>query len=214
MRRASIRPFRVISACFISKSVRRPFPILVRRGPGSPRFRFRGPAAPKSARSAITRAKPCLRSTAQAAAFTLLIGHRAKRHTGVIDVDRVGAYDVDEFWEQLLVTPQSGDPRPRSDLYPCRQRGRAGASDLCRGDGAVQRADGRVPRHYAGFRIPASAWPRPRRGKPVVLEVRSDKVPFILEDGKRIGRLIFEPLNALPAQLYGQDIGLYYQAQV
>jgi dCTP deaminase len=38
-------------------------------------------------------------------------------------------------------------------------------------------------------------------------------VPFILEDGQLIGRLIYEPLSEPPAQLYGREIGSHYQAQ-
>ena len=29
------------------------------------------------------------------------VGYRAKRHTGVIDIDRRGGYQVDEFWEAI-----------------------------------------------------------------------------------------------------------------
>ena len=46
-----------------------------------------------------------------------------------------------------------------------------------------------------------------------VLEVRSHKVPFILEDGQMIARLIYEPLCEPLAQPYGREIGSHYQAQ-
>ncbi len=36
-----------------------------------------------------------------------------------------------------------------------------------------------------------------------VLEVRSHKVPFILEDGQIVGRLIYERLTEVPEVLYG-----------
>jgi len=38
-------------------------------------------------------------------------------------------------------------------------------------------------------------------------------VPFILEDGQIIGRLIYEPLVSPPDQVYGQGIGSNYQLQ-
>jgi dCTP deaminase len=47
----------------------------------------------------------------------------------------------------------------------------------------------------------------------VVLEVRSHKVPFILEDGQIIGRVIYEQLTDVPDHLYGTGIGSNYQAQ-
>jgi dCTP deaminase len=38
-------------------------------------------------------------------------------------------------------------------------------------------------------------------------------VPFILEDGQIIGRLIYEPMIEAPRILYGQGIGSNYQKQ-
>jgi dCTP deaminase len=45
------------------------------------------------------------------------------------------------------------------------------------------------------------------------LEVRSRDVPFILEDGQTVGRLVYERMAALPDMLYGKDLGSNYQAQ-
>ena len=33
------------------------------------------------------------------------VGYRAKRHTGVVDIDRRGGYAVDEFWEAIAARP-------------------------------------------------------------------------------------------------------------
>jgi dCTP deaminase len=46
-----------------------------------------------------------------------------------------------------------------------------------------------------------------------VLEVRSHAVPFVLEDGQMIARLVYEHLAARPERLYGQGIGSSYQGQ-
>jgi len=46
-----------------------------------------------------------------------------------------------------------------------------------------------------------------------VLEVRSREVPFILEHGQTVGRLVYEKMLARPTRLYGQHIGSNYQAQ-
>jgi dCTP deaminase len=50
-------------------------------------------------------------------------------------------------------------------------------------------------------------------GSRVVLEVRSHKVPFILEDGQIIGRLIYERMIETPETLYGQGLKSNYQGQ-
>src|SRR5260370_1429807 len=33
------------------------------------------------------------------------VGYRAKRHTGVVDIDRRGGYAVDDFWEAISARP-------------------------------------------------------------------------------------------------------------
>ena len=50
-------------------------------------------------------------------------------------------------------------------------------------------------------------------GARVVLEVRSHKVPFIIEDYQIIGRLIYEKMSARPNILYGKDLDSHYQTQ-
>ncbi len=46
-----------------------------------------------------------------------------------------------------------------------------------------------------------------------MLEVRSREVPFILEHGQIVGRLVYERMLARPDRLYGSGIGSNYQAQ-
>jgi len=46
-----------------------------------------------------------------------------------------------------------------------------------------------------------------------VLEVRSHDVPFILEDGQPVGKLVYERMAELPRDLYGAGLGSNYQAQ-
>jgi dCTP deaminase len=46
-----------------------------------------------------------------------------------------------------------------------------------------------------------------------VLEVSSREVPFILEHGQTVGRLVYERMAERPARLYGEGIGSNYQAQ-
>ena len=50
-------------------------------------------------------------------------------------------------------------------------------------------------------------------GSRAVLEVRSHEVPFVLEHGQTVGRLMFERLIEPPQRLYGQGIGSNYQRQ-
>ncbi len=140
-------------------------------------------------------------------------GYRARRHAGVIDMDHVAGHDPRDFWEAL--TPRSGelllDPGEfyilaSKDLIdiPALQ-----AAEMTPIDPAV----GEFRVHYAGFFDPgfgsAAAGGEGSRG---VLEVRSRETPFLLEDGQTVARLVFEPLTAHPAKLYGAR-GSHYQRQ-
>jgi dCTP deaminase len=46
-----------------------------------------------------------------------------------------------------------------------------------------------------------------------VLEVRSHDVPFLIEHGQDVGRLIYERLLGEPEKIYGTNIGSNYQSQ-
>ena len=51
------------------------------------------------------------------------------------------------------------------------------------------------------------------RSARAVLEVRSRDVPFMLEDGQIVGRLVYERMSAPPERLYGSGIASNYQGQ-
>ena len=69
--------------------------------------------------------------------------------------------------------------------------------------------------HYAGFFDPGFGHPEVGAvGTRAVLEVRSHDVPFLVEDGQIVGRLVYEPLIAVPDKIYGADgVGSNYQRQ-
>jgi dCTP deaminase len=68
--------------------------------------------------------------------------------------------------------------------------------------------------HYAGFFDPGFGYgSNDISGTRAVLEVRTHEVPFLIEDGQTVGRLVYERLLAKPAKIYGSGIGSSYQAQ-
>lgn len=145
-----------------------------------------------------------------------LVGYRAKRHSGLVDVDRPGTCRIADFWEPIHVTAD----RQRLILDPDQFYILASkeavhvpptyAAEMMPFNPLV----GEFRVHYAGFMDPGFGHaPAGGSGARVVLEVRSHKVPFILEDGQIVGRLIYEHLTELPRVLYGTDLGSNYQAQ-
>ena len=68
--------------------------------------------------------------------------------------------------------------------------------------------------HYAGFFDPGFGHPAAGgAGSRAVLEVRSYEVPFVIEDGQRVGRLTYERLTSQPRRLYGGSMNSSYQRQ-
>jgi dCTP deaminase len=144
-----------------------------------------------------------------------LVGYRAKRFTGLIDLDRVGAYELGDFWE-----PIRRGSRPEIVLDPDQfyilvsaeavHVPPGFAAEMVPFDPLV----GEFRVHYAGFFDPGFGHaPAGGHGSRAVLEVRSHEIPFILEHGQTVGRLVYEPLAALPDRLYGAALGSNYQAQ-
>jgi dCTP deaminase len=144
-----------------------------------------------------------------------VIGYRAQRHTDVIDVDSVGRYDIMDFWEPIYIRSSGELILDPGQFYILASREAihippSVAAEMVPFDPLV--GDFRV--HYAGFFDPGfgSAAANGSRAK-AVLEVRSFEVPFTLEHGQTIGRLVFENLTARPDTLYGGGLGSNYQSQ-
>jgi dCTP deaminase len=191
------------------------FPILVRTGSRLSQIRFRCAGETGRAAGGDHPREVALSVDLGGGGASALIGYRAKRHTGVIDVDQTGAYDVDEFWDPLMATPQKLlilDP-DQFYILASKEAVRVPATHAAEME-PFNALMGEFRVHYAGFFDPGFGMAEAGgQGSRAVLEVRSHKVPFILEDGQMIGRLIYEPLSEPPAQLYGCGIGSHYQAQ-
>jgi dCTP deaminase len=144
-----------------------------------------------------------------------IIGYRAKKTTGLIDVDKVGVYRVADFWDSVYPRSDGGIILDREDFYILASREAVKiptnyAAELVAYDTLV----GEFRVHYAGFFDPGfGALEANGDGTRAVLEVRSHEVPFLIEDGQVVGRLIYERLMARPERLYGRAIGSSYQRQ-
>lgn len=155
-----------------------------------------------------------LRVALDSQAFGGVVGYRAQKHTDVVDVDRIGAYAIDDFWDRLPARDGRLILDP-GDFYILASRERlAIPSDLAAEMAPMDAAIGEFRVHYAGFFDPGfGAGPDGRPGARAVLEVRSREVPFILEDGQFIGRLVYEQMAEKPEALYGESGVSNYQGQ-
>ncbi len=144
-----------------------------------------------------------------------LVGYRAKRHAGLIDVDKSGAHDVGDFWEQVRARPDSTVVLDPNEFYILASREAVSippeyAAEMVPYNPLV----GEFRVHYAGFFDPGFGYSGAGgAGSRAVLEVRSHEVPFILTHGQIVGRLVFERLTEPPERVYGQGLGSNYQGQ-
>ncbi|BCH35214.1 2'-deoxycytidine 5'-triphosphate deaminase [Mesorhizobium sp. L-8-10] len=144
-----------------------------------------------------------------------LVGYRGKHHTGLIDVDKRAAQDVLNFWEPLYDRGAGELVLDPDEFYILVSREAVHvpplyAAEMTPFDPLV----GEFRVHYAGFFDPGFGHSAAGgTGSRAVLEVRSHEVPFILEHGQIVGRLVYEHMLARPKALYGADLASNYQAQ-
>jgi dCTP deaminase len=144
-----------------------------------------------------------------------IVGYRAKRHTAVIEVERRAAYEVADFWEPIPARADKSLILDPDEFYILASTEAVQvppdyAAEMVPFDPLV----GEFRVHYAGFFDPGFGYAGTGGlGSRAVLEVRSREVPFILEHGQIVGRLVYEKMMARPDQLYGSGIGSNYQAQ-
>ncbi|MBI4465704.1 MAG: 2'-deoxycytidine 5'-triphosphate deaminase [Acidobacteria bacterium] len=142
-----------------------------------------------------------------------VVGYKAKSHAPLIDLARVNDYDPEEFWEpipstkRIILNPD--------DFYILVSKEKVSvpphlAAEMVAYDPAV----GEFRIHYAGFFDPGFGYGlEASKGTHAVLEVRSHEVPFVLEDGQVVGRLVYERLLEPSDKIYGIKIGSSYQCQ-
>ncbi|MEZ8006462.1 MAG: 2'-deoxycytidine 5'-triphosphate deaminase [Amylibacter sp.] len=143
-----------------------------------------------------------------------LVGYRAKPHTGLIDLDNIDYYNVDDYWEPVYAHDKRIILDPGA-FYILVSREAVHIPPNCAAEMAPYLAMvGEFRVHYAGFFDPgfgnAGAGGSGSRG---VLEVRCHEAPFALEHGQSVGRLVYERMAEIPDILYGADLKSNYQGQ-
>ncbi|MEO1460158.1 MAG: 2'-deoxycytidine 5'-triphosphate deaminase, partial [Pseudomonadota bacterium] len=144
-----------------------------------------------------------------------IIGWRARRHSALIDLSRLAAYDPAEFWEPVRPAAHGGVILDPGAFYILVSREAVAVPPGFAAEMVPYMAvAGEFRVHYAGFFDPGFGHPSAGgTGSRGVLEVRCHEAPFALEHGQTVGRLVYERMAAEPDLLYGRDIGSNYQGQ-
>jgi dCTP deaminase len=141
-------------------------------------------------------------------------GYRAKPHTGLIDLDRIGHYDPAEFWEPVVARDRRIVLDPGAFYILVSREAVHVPPDYAAEMAPYLAMVGEFRVHYAGFFDPGFGHAETGgSGSRGVLEVRCHEAPFALDHGQVVGRLVYEKMAARPDILYGRDTGSNYQGQ-
>jgi len=144
-----------------------------------------------------------------------VVAYKAKRNAPVIDLANVNHYPAEQFWDTVHEPGKPGLILEPGDFYILASKERVSippdwAAEMVSMDQDI----GEFRIHYAGFFDPGFGYGAGDvKGTRAVLEVRAHEVPFLIEHGQIMGRLIYIPLRSRPDKIYGTDIGSSYQRQ-
>ncbi|MCH8002889.1 MAG: 2'-deoxycytidine 5'-triphosphate deaminase, partial [Proteobacteria bacterium] len=140
---------------------------------------------------------------------TKFIGYKARKNADLIDIDKTNHYDAADFWEPIYARADRAIILDPDDFHILASREAITvppdhAAEMVAYDTLV----GEFRVHYAGFFDPGFGYEvEGAPGTRAVLEVRSHEVPFVIEHGQTMGRLVYERLTAVPDKIYGAGIG-------
>jgi len=142
-----------------------------------------------------------------------IVGYKARKHTNLVDLDLIGHYSVDEYWEPVRARNGSIILDPGEFYILASKEEVRIPHDHAAEMAAIDPVMGEFRVHYAGFFDPGFGVTASGSGSRAVLEVRTYDFAFFLEDGQPIGRLAFEKLAEPPVYSYGTGGNSHYQGQ-
>lgn len=143
-----------------------------------------------------------------------VVGYKARKNRDLIDLEKIDHYKVLEFWDPicarqddyLILEPEA------FYIFASKERCRIPihlAAEMVPYD----TGSGELRTHYAGFFDSGFGGTLQDGGARAVLEVRSHDVPFLIEDGQTLFRMIFDLNTEIPDIAYGKEIKSNYQGQ-
>lgn len=146
-----------------------------------------------------------------------IVGYRARKTARPIDL---ASRDLprERFWERVSWAKDEPVILEPEEFYIFASRELVRLPPhLCAEMVPFDAGSGEVRTHYAGFFDSGFGWAQGKSpaesAAAVVLEIRNHDVPFLIEDGHPLFRLVFFRNSEVPARLYGQGLGSNYQTQ-
>ena len=142
-----------------------------------------------------------------------IVGWRARRHSGLVDLSGINAHTARDYWEPLSAPDGRLILDPEEFYILASNEAVEIPQDQAAEMAPIAPEIGEFRAHYAGFFDPGfGLGAAGGAGSRAVLEVRGRDVPFMLHHGQPVAKLEFEAMRAVPENLYGQN-GSHYQAQ-
>lgn len=144
------------------------------------------------------------------------VGYRARENAPLLDLTRSEPLDPEPFWEPVRREGADRVVLTEKKFYLLMSEEAvvippALASEMI----AYDPTSGELRTHYAGFFDPGFGYDTEGgfHGSKAALEVRAHDVPFMIEHGQRVCKLIFERMIEQPTILYGREPASNYQRQ-
>jgi len=141
------------------------------------------------------------------------VGYIARNTSAVIDISKTNYYESEEFWKPIA-RPRDGriiiEPN-HFYILASKELVRIPpdyAAEMIAFDPVI----GEFRAHYAGFFDPGFG-DGDSQGVRAVLEVKAHYVPFSLQHGQVVARMIYERMMKVPDRLYGRELGSSYYNQ-
>jgi dCTP deaminase len=144
-----------------------------------------------------------------------VVAYKARKNAPVIDLANINHYDPQDFWEIKHDPGKRGLILDPGDFYILASEEKVSVPPDWAAEMVPMDQDiGEFRIHYAGFFDPGFGHGASDiKGTRAVLEVRAHEVPFLIEHGQPMGRLMYMPLLSQPDKIYGTEIGSSYQRQ-
>ena len=134
----------------------------------------------------------------------------AKNISPFIDFSKNKYYDSAKYWDPLKPIKNTLIIK-KNNFYILRSKEKIRVPNNLAGEMiAYDTSIGDFRVHYAGFFDPGFGNPK---GSYAVLEVKTNELPFMIEDGQTIARIKYEKLNKKTSVVYGSNIKSNYQNQ-
>ena len=139
-----------------------------------------------------------------------IIAYSAKKNAPLIDFKKINFHKIEDYWTPIYCKNKTLLIE-KNKFYILRSKERIRIPNNLAGEMIpYDTRIGDFRAHYAGFFDPGFGDPK---GSFAVLEVKTNELPFILEDGQTIARIKYEKLNKKSNILYGFNIKSNYQNQ-